>query len=684
MPNSYADYGSKSSGDTITVPFSFISRAHVSVLVDGEAVATNKWSWANDGLLNCLSGFPSGTVTRVKRTTPTSAMQGSLTGSAVFDYQTTNKNFNQVLYITQERIDAEADAITQAEAAEESAEAAAASATAAATAETNAETAETNAETAQAAAAASASAAAQSVLDAQTHQQLAATYVTRAGYWASQAEDVQVPNPPAPGAGYYSALHWAAKAEDSAAAAATSETNAETAETNAETAETNAETAQAAAAASASAAATSETNASNSAIAAAASAATFTTVEAQITAATTDSTPIDTDTVGYVSDTGFLRKMTWANLKTALKSAFEALDWTFTGKIITKPSATGGAGLNIPAGTLPTSPVAGDLAYDTNLNFRHGANWRNPAWTGEPNTFSRRSVFRTPTASEASVRLPVGADQTSGQTEGDAWSIAGAIRAYLQGGNKTVHIGSTKPIFFGFQTANAADTANDITFGAGTCGDNDGAYLFSVAALTKRADAAWAAGNNQGGLDTGSIADDTYHSYAIFNPTTLASDIIWSLSATWAGVTKPSGFTVGRYLWPHRRTSGSWQQVWHCGPVFRLKAVIEDRSSTSAQANTLLALSVPTDVVVQAHMNGLLTCGAAATLFMDVGDAAGSTTTEPLAGMAASAADSAGGKASVFTDTSGQVRFQQVHSSGSPTVAKLYLSGWTIHRDLMP
>ena len=47
--------------------------------------------------------------------------------------------------------------------------------------------------------------------------------------------------------------------------------------------------------------------------------------------------------------------------------------WTVVGELITAPSATGAAGLRLPSGTAPTSPVDGDIWYDgANVKFRVG------------------------------------------------------------------------------------------------------------------------------------------------------------------------------------------------------------------------------------------------------------------------------------------------------------------------
>ncbi len=107
MAYSYNEVGPITSGQTIVVNFPFLSRDHVSVLVDGEVVSGTLWSWASDGLISALEGFPSGDVTRVRRRTPATALRGELTGSAVFAYRTANENFYQALYISQERADDE-------------------------------------------------------------------------------------------------------------------------------------------------------------------------------------------------------------------------------------------------------------------------------------------------------------------------------------------------------------------------------------------------------------------------------------------------------------------------------------------------------------------------------------------------------------------------------------------------
>jgi hypothetical protein len=93
---------------------------------------------------------------------------------------------------------------------------------------------------------------------------------------------------------------------------------------------------------------------------------------------------------------------------------------------------------------------------------------------------------------------------------------------------------------------NVADTANDIDIAAGSCRDSTDVADIIVPALTKRLDAAWAAGTNQGGRDTGVISDATWHVFAIRNPTTTVSDVLFSQSP--ASPTMPPGFTQKRRI----------------------------------------------------------------------------------------------------------------------------------------
>jgi hypothetical protein len=101
------------------------------------------------------------------------------------------------------------------------------------------------------------------------------------------------------------------------------------------------------------------------------------------------------------------------------------------------------------------------------------------------------------------------------------------------------------PIAFGI---NSTDPDNDVDFFSNSFYFDDGTGSATLTSnLTKRLDANWVAGTNQGGLDIGTKQANTwYYGYAIYNPTTNVADIIFSASPT--SPTLPSGFTKKRRI----------------------------------------------------------------------------------------------------------------------------------------
>jgi hypothetical protein len=90
---------------------------------------------------------------------------------------------------------------------------------------------------------------------------------------------------------------------------------------------------------------------------------------------------------------------------------------------------------------------------------------------------------------------------------------------------------------------NATDAEHDLDIGAARIWVSDGTdeRLVDFTAQVKRIDASWAAGTNQGGLDTGTVANSTwYYVWAIYNPTTDAAGYLLSASPT--SPTMPSGY----------------------------------------------------------------------------------------------------------------------------------------------
>jgi hypothetical protein len=105
------------------------------------------------------------------------------------------------------------------------------------------------------------------------------------------------------------------------------------------------------------------------------------------------------------------------------------------------------------------------------------------------------------------------------------------------------------PIAFGI---NSINPNNDVDFLSNSFYFDDGSgsatFPTGTTNLTKRLDANWVAGNNQGGLDTGTKSVNTWYcAHAIYNPTTNVADIIFTVANP--GIpTLPSGFTKKRRI----------------------------------------------------------------------------------------------------------------------------------------
>ena len=100
----------------------------------------------------------------------------------------------------------------------------------------------------------------------------------------------------------------------------------------------------------------------------------------------------------------------------------------------------------------------------------------------------------------------------------------------------------------GLTLSNDADADHDILIAVGIAIDNtNGAVLELTTAITKRIDAGWAAGDDGGGLFSGSAANDTwYHIHLIKKDSDNSIDAGFDTSVTAANI--PAGYTAFRRL----------------------------------------------------------------------------------------------------------------------------------------
>lgn len=116
--------------------------------------------------------------------------------------------------------------------------------------------------------------------------------------------------------------------------------------------------------------------------------------------------------------------------------------------------------------------------------------------------------------------------------------------------------GRLEPGFVSIRYEQGSDTDHDINFLSGEARDSGDLYdIILSSTLTKQIDATWAAGNNQGGMFTGSVGNNTiYYLFVIEQPDTGSVDAGFDTSPTGANV--PAGYTRKQRIgWV--RTDGS-------------------------------------------------------------------------------------------------------------------------------
>jgi len=165
----------------------------------------------------------------------------------------------------------------------------------------------------------------------------------------------------------------------------------------------------------------------------------------------------------------------------------------------------------------------------------------------------------------------------------------------------------------GLTLSNDTDTDHDINIIAGEATDSTNAYIIKLTSeITKQIDAAWAVGDDAGGLDgTESVAGTPdastwYHVYLIYDPTNNIVDAIFSESAS--APTLPTNYTVYRWIGAVL-TDGSANiiQFTQHGNWFKWNSRIENINTNSpATSRTAIVMSSPLGIVCDVRFQAKL------------------------------------------------------------------------------
>lgn len=153
---------------------------------------------------------------------------------------------------------------------------------------------------------------------------------------------------------------------------------------------------------------------------------------------------------------------------------------------------------------------------------------------------------------------------------------------------------------WGLTLSNAADTANDITVAVGECRDENGNHDMKLAtAITKRLDAAWAVGDNAGGLNTGAEAVSTwYEVHLIKRLDTGVVDVMFTTTANRA--TLPTNYTVQRRIgWIRNDAASAILQFTQVEDYFTWATQVNDVAASATATAAAVALTAPPSSVAR-------------------------------------------------------------------------------------
>lgn len=239
---------------------------------------------------------------------------------------------------------------------------------------------------------------------------------------------------------------------------------------------------------------------------------------------------------------------------------------------------------------------------------------------------------------------------------------------------------------------NDSDVTNDIDTASGACIDSTNTVLMTIPALTKRLDASWAAGTNNGGRNSGvAIANTTYHVYAVCKAAGADPDVYFHTSATVATVitalqaeTGGSDYLYARRIGSIIRAGATILAFKQNGDEFLLNVPVADvgianNLGTSAILQTLA--SIPLGIRVNALVSLTIIDVSPSGNFILLATSPDQADTAPSSSLftlrlgntnSATVFGSASGMANIRTDTSAQIRLRL-----DQTGADFYLAGAT-------
>jgi hypothetical protein len=262
---------------------------------------------------------------------------------------------------------------------------------------------------------------------------------------------------------------------------------------------------------------------------------------------------------------------------------------------------------------------------------------------------------------------------------GDAQTISAADQAQARANISAALKGHIR----GLTLSNSVgDATNDIDIASGEAASTETNPVLMVlaSALTKRLDASWAVGTGNGGLDTGSIADGTYHVWLIQRSDTGVVDVLFSTSAS--SPTMPANYDRKRRIGSFIRVSSTIRPFVQDGDDFWYLVPYASgpyaNAGSSAVDRTLVS---PAGLRLKVHVAFSVTSGSGNNYIAitDKNLTAFNASNDPYDGVGNATTFIGRGLKSLYTDTSSGVAVRQsgTHASDSYT---LWTRGWEDRR----
>jgi hypothetical protein len=197
---------------------------------------------------------------------------------------------------------------------------------------------------------------------------------------------------------------------------------------------------------------------------------------------------------------------------------------------------------------------------------------------------------------------------------------------------------------------------------AGICRDDANSVDIALASAMTKSTASWAVGSGNGGLDTGTIAINTwYYAYAIYRTDTNVGDVLFT--ATYGSPTLPANYTKKRYIGAFKTDGSSHVPlIIQRGGLFYYFTMASEFAGTPTDTNGhVINITVPPSVVVRA----ILSVGSDNNILIAITDPATSDTAVSNSFFTQRCGSSGGGGVNeIWTNTSAQVRYR-VSTSGT-------------------